>query len=180
MSSHLTESVQDVNKYPFKSGMIKYKLEGRVEGTEEIYFDNYGNKLYDLKTVCHETKGILSCDSSLRIVCSDTIIILNTSEQTACSYFLEDTVINCNNNIVSADILESMGFFKSGTDNITGVICNIYSGENGTMWVWNNIIIKSEMEIMNINMKMEAVEILTEIDVADSKFKLPKNYKLIN
>ncbi|NQU35860.1 MAG: hypothetical protein HQ521_21740 [Bacteroidetes bacterium] len=179
-SPFFNQSIQDLNNYPIKSGMIKYQFEGRVIGTEEIYFDDYGSSIYILKTVCHESTGRNVCDSVLKILCSDSMLVLNTSERTAKRYPLKDTLINCINNIVSPEMLESMGYFKEGTEKVSGVLCNRYSGENGTMWVWNNIILKSQMVIMNIQMKMEAVEVYTGIDVPKSKFKLPSNYKLIN
>lgn len=179
-SPFLTESIQDLNSYPVKSGIIKYQFEGRAVGTEEIYFDNYGSLLYDLKTVCQKNNGNIVCDSILTIICSDSIIIVNTRELTAKYYMVNDTVINCMQNIISPETLESMGYFIEGTDKVSGVLCNRYSGENGTMWIWNNIILKSHMEIMNIQIKMEAIEIHTGIDISTSRFKLPENYKLIN
>ena len=176
----MNQSDQDLNNYPVKSGMIKYKFEGRVAGTEEIYFDDYGSLQYILKTVCHENKGSMVCDSNLIILCSDSIIVLNTNETSAQLYSVKDTLINCRHNFVSLNMLESLGYFLEGKEKVSGVLCNRYSGENGTMWVWNNIILKSHIEIMNIHVKMEAVEIRTGIDISKSKFKLPKNYKLIN
>ena len=174
------QSVQDQSGYPTKSGMIRYQYEGRTAGIEEIYFDDYGSQLYILKTVCQKRDGSLECDSILKILCSDTMMILNTNEHTAQSYSVNDTQIVCRHNIVSYEMLEVMGYFEEGTEKVSGVFCTKYSGENGTMWVWDNIILKSEMEIMSIQMKMEAVEVHTGIDVKTSKFKLPENYKLIN
>lgn len=73
-------------------------------------------------------------------------------------------------------MLHEMGYMFTGTDEVSGIICDRYNGENGSMWVWNNIILKSEIEIMEVQIRMEAVEIVTGISIAESMFELPDNY----
>lgn len=173
-----SDSIPD--KYPFKSGMIKYQYTGRANCTEVIYFDDYGELYYDLKTTSSIEKGKIISISKLKIQRQDTVILLNAENNTASIHLAEEQSFNLKHNIINIEMLKGMGYSPIGSEEISGVTCDIYSGENGTMWVWNNIILKSEMVIMDINVKMEAVEVLTGVEVASSKFKLPKNYKLIN
>ena len=76
----INESDQDVKSYPFKSGMIKYEIEGRVTGAEIIYYDDFGSHLYEMKTACYNEAGPKLCDTIIRIICSDTIMVLNSSK----------------------------------------------------------------------------------------------------
>ena len=169
-----------LDRYPIKSGMIKYQYAGRANCIEVIFFDDYGELYYDLKTTSSTEKGKVISRSKVKIQRQDTVIMYSTENNTASMHLVSELTSKLKHNIISNEILRDMGYSMSGYEEISGVICDKYSGENGTMWIWNNIILKSEMIIMDISVKMEAIEVLTGVEVADSKFKLPKNYKLIN
>lgn len=172
------ESVPD--RYPFKSGMIVYQYAGRENCTEVIYFDDYGDLFYDLKTTISERKGVSNSSSKLKIQRQDTVILLDPDKLIASKHLELELAFKLKHNIVDLTMLHNMGYTLAGYEEISGVICNKYSGENGTMWIWNNIILKSEIEIMEIKIEMVAIKVITNMKVAESIFKLPKNYKLIN
>ncbi len=173
-----TDSKQKLQEYAFKSGMIKYKLGGRLTGTELIYFDDYGELFYDLKTI--EGDDNEPVDKTLNILCYDTIITIKEIEHTAIKSIISDLNLKNKHNIIYAGLLNEMAYAKTSDEKVSGIVCEKYSGENGSMWVWNNIILKSEMEIMGIEINSEAIEIITGIDIPRTRFQIPDNYKIIN
>lgn len=169
-------SKQNLQEYVFKSGMIKYKLEGRISGTEQIYFDDYGKLFYDLKTI-NRNKTEYS-DITLNILCYDTIITIKEIDHTAIKSTVSDLNLKNKHNLINPELLIEMGYTKTSDEKVSGIVCEKYSGENGNMWVWNNIILKSEIEIMGIIIYSEAIEIITGIDIPKTKFQIPNNYKI--
>jgi hypothetical protein len=168
---------QNLQEYPIKSGMIKYKLEGRINGTELIYFDDYGNSFYDLKTIDKDDDG-KSENVTLKILRADTILIMNNLKNAATESVISDLKLKTKHNIIYPELLFEMGYKKSAVEEVSGTLCDKYTGENGSMWVWNNIILKSEMEIMGIVVKSEAVEIITGIDIPKTKFQISGDFKI--
>jgi len=160
--------------------MIKYQYAGRANCIEVIYFDDYGELYYGLKTTSSKEKGKIIKKSRLNIQRQDTVILINEENHTASKHLAEELSFKIKHNLINIEMLRDMGYSPIDSEEVSGFICDKYSGENGTMWVWNNIILKSEIIIMDISIKMEAIEVVTGVEVADSKFKLPKNYKLIN
>ena len=170
-------NAQDLQLYPVKTGIISYKYEGRTSGKEIIYFDSYGNLFFSLKTVYSNktTEG----DSLLTILKNDTLYQINIVDQTVIINSNANDISNSKHNIISSEILSALGYVVSETEIIAGKTCNKYTGENGTLWVWNNIVLKSETEIMNTYIIKEATEVTIGINVPSSRFEIPENYKII-
>jgi hypothetical protein len=171
--------INNTESFPFKSGMIKYEFEGRMTGTELIYFDNYGDLYCSIKTLSQTNDGNSSKISTLCIRCYDSTIICDLNDQNGLMKLIRATESDNKNKIISEKMLEYMGYNKIGTKRVSGILCNSYSGESGNMCVWNNIILKLEIVIMSIHVNMEAVDVRMGIDVPSSTFELPENYKLI-
>lgn len=177
--SVLNLSAQDLQLYPFKSGMIKYKFEGITKGSEIIYFNDYGQLLSDLKISLISHNNNIEQNSILKIYKYDSLIVLNIKDKTATISSLSNNLNKSKQNLISQDMIKTMGFIKTGSEKIVGVNCDKYEGETGYLWVWNNIVLKSEMEIMGTKIITEAIEIRTNIKILKSKYKIPKEYKII-
>lgn len=158
---------QGLKLYPFKSGMIKYKLEGKAYANETIYFDDYGRFTSNLNT---------KHDSILTILRYDTIYELNINTKSLSISQVDENTFSSKQKLISQETLKTLGFIKSNTEDIAGIRCNKYVGENGSLWVWNSIVLKSETEILDTKISIEATEILIGIDIPKSKFKIPNNY----
>ena len=65
--------------YEIKSGIVKYKYGGDLEGIQELYFDDYGWKqvIYYEKTAVHGSKMTLK---GLDIIMPDYIISINMNK----------------------------------------------------------------------------------------------------
>ncbi len=168
---------QSQKSYPVKSGMIKYKLEGRTNGSRLIYFDNYGALIY-LEDIF--TKPNVSANSEVKILCCDTLITINDQTHTAQVQIINQADMQFKDNIISPEILHSLGYCKTGSEEVSGMNCDKYEGDNGKIWIWKNLIFKTEMHILNSLVKKEVVEFNPKQIISASRFKIPKNYKIVN
>ena len=176
--SALNVRAQDFQPYPVKSGLLEYKFEGRTQGTEIFYFDDYGKLLSIKKTTVLLSDENTIEETVLSIYRNDTLFEVNMRNNTVFIYDTDNQTIK--SKLISIGMLQTLGYDELGNENIAGINCVKYSGKNGNLWVWNNIVLKSEMEIMDISISSEAVMFLTDIVIPPSKFEIPKNYKIIN
>lgn len=158
---------QKLSTYKFKSGIIKYKTVGRNSKTEIIYFDNYGKVLLDETTTIllqgetKKTKSLLKNDTIFELQ-GNTIIHQTKYKETAQGI----------HKLISGETISAMGYKLSGSELVAGCECDKYVGENGKLWVWNDIILKSEIEIMGIKIITEATEIIIGIKIDAAKFEI--------
>jgi hypothetical protein len=82
-------------------------------------------------------------------------------------------------NIVSTEMLLIMGFEKLNNEIVAKRLCTRYKNDDAELWVWKNIVLKSKMEIMGTKITTEAIELVTDIKISKSKYKIPKDYKII-
>lgn len=164
-----------LTKYPVKSGMIKYSYEGRANCTEVIYFDNYGELFFDKKSTKVKENNSMVTNSIIRVIKHDTLFLLNTKNNILTKNLIVNSDEKIKHNIISKEMLLDLGYIYHGSETISGIVCAKYTGEYGSICVWNNIIIKSEMEIMDVKIKMEATEVVTGIIIDSSKFILTNN-----
>ncbi len=176
--SALVVRAQDFQLYPVKSGLLEYKFEGRTQGTEIIYFDDYCKLLSIKKTRLLVSDGNTVEQTVLSIFRNDTLFEVNTHNNTV-SIYTPDNYVD-QRKFISNSMLQALGYAKFGNEKIAGINCVKYSGKNGNLWVWNNIVLKSEMEIIDIVISSEATMVMTDIVIPQSKFEISKKYKIIN
>jgi hypothetical protein len=158
---------QDLKTYKFKCGIIKYKIQGRVNKTEVIYFDNYGKLLSDETTSVSEGGSI---EQTKYILKNDSILELRGHKIISKTKYSEST--NSHNKLISETMINSMGFKQTGSEIVAGCECEKYVGESGKLWIWNDIILKSEMEIMGIKITTQATEVVIGVEIDASEFEI--------
>jgi hypothetical protein len=151
--------------------MIKYKFDGNSPGIDVVHFDDYG-KLFSL---CRK----LPDASSEIIINSDKIIEIDNIEKTAVISVRKNNMHRNSMNIVSTEMLLIMGFEKLNNEIVAKRLCTRYKNDDAELWVWKNIVLKSKMEIMGTKITTEAIELVTDIKISKSKYKIPKDYKII-
>lgn len=169
------QSDTSLTKYSVKSGMIKYSYEGRSNLTEVIFFDDYGELFYDRKSTIINENNSMVTNSIVRVIRYDTLFLLDTKTNIVTQNFIVNTDEKIKHNIISKEMIMNLGYVYSGSETVSGIICAKYTGEYGTICMWNDIVIKSEMEIMDVKIKMEAIEVVTGIVIESSKFILTNN-----
>ena len=152
----LSLNAQNLQLYPFKSGMIKYKFEGKTTFYETIYFDDYGRLYSNLKTTTIISNSIIKHDSILTILKNDTIYELNINKNSLIISPKNVITDNGKQYLISNDMIQALGFTKLGNEDVAGISCDKYESENGSLWIWNNIVLKSEIVSLDTNIITEA------------------------
>jgi len=177
LSTSISLFPQELNHFPVKSGIIKYELKGRTNGSQIIYFDEFGELINEWNSRIINSAGKTISEASIKIIKNDSIFELDLQSQSINIKPLNKESNQNLQNLISNDMINAMAYKEIGIMNIAGVNCIEYSGENGKLWTWNNIVMKTEMNVMNIHILKEATEIIIGIDIPKTKFEIPENYK---
>ncbi len=156
------------HRYDFKSGMIKYRIEGNISGTEVIFFDDFGNLYYDCKQTTTETG---KKQTELYIEKNDSVFIYNSNQNKPVVKTISQNNHSVAKNRVADSMLKEMGFEYIGKEKAGDVLCDKYVSDNTVLWIWNHIIIKSQVEVMNVILKKEAVKIETGNNMPAGRFQ---------
>lgn len=167
---------EGLQNFKIKSGKISYKIEGRKTGSQIIYFDDFGASYYEYNcTKVLEQEKVIS----IKIIVDDTLIILNPQTGFATKAIIKNNNIKNKSILITPELLKRMKYTKIGDEVVSGVLCEKYSSESGEFCIWNNLILKSEISVMNMKTKLESTELLTGILIPKQKFKIPNNYKIL-
>jgi len=171
-----TDIGKGLQKFKTKSGKISYKIEGRKTGSQIIFFDDFGSSYYEYN--CTQVFGKEKV-TSIKIIVNDTLIILNPQTGIATKNIIKNNNIKNKSILITPELLKRMNYTKIGDEVISGVLCEKYSSEGGEFYIWHNLILKSEISVMNMKTKLESTEFLTGILIPKQKFKIPNNYKIL-
>ncbi len=172
-------SAQDFKRYEFKSGKVVYQSSGTMSGTETMYFDNYGMlEVKDTKATL-EMMGIKQVTDT-KVIMNDKWIYTidnnsgdaNKMENPLYSMFPEGTDLEK----VGEEMMINMGGKKIGTETLLGKDCDIWEIKKlmSKVWVWKSIPIKSEVNMMGMNITQIATSVEVDISVSPDKFKIPE------
>lgn len=168
---------QNYKRYAFKSGIIKYKYEGKTTGTEVLYFDDYGKKEAKYSNTVTKMLGVKSYENTITILNGDQVI--NYDEKTgkatkstnpAIHAFTTDEDMDYEEYAI--EMMKSLGFEKVGTETVLGKNCDVWEGM-GTIYTWKGLSIKSNTKIMGMNINIIATDVQTNVRIPASKFELP-------
>ncbi len=169
-------SSQEVQKFPVKSGIINYKFDGRLQGTEIICFDDYGKLTHNYKVITNSSNKTVK--NTTTIYKHDSLFEIYNSDRTIYAKKAPNNILN--HKLITLETLELLGYKEAGSKHVANFICKSYISNTGTIWIWNNIVLKSEIDVLGKTNTVEATKIITDIEIPKSKFNIPINYKLIN
>jgi len=170
-------SVGDDWVFPFSSAMIEYDISGDYKGRERFYID--GEK-EAREAVVVATFGGEKMPVQSRIV--------NTGPKRF--FFLADGIKQSEKeNVYYKDmkemsfkdreyyylteiVLDGAVFNRVGKSVVLGKDCDLYKVEFGTLCVWNNVVLKKDVELMGSKVKMIARDIKIDVAVNPSVFKV--------
>jgi len=170
----------DFKRYSIKSAIVEYKLSGNQTGTAITYFDNYGMEeatyelsVFDLFGERQETETVNYLQGYWQY---NLDLKTNTGTKTK-NTILESLVESSDGNLeqVGLEIFKSMGGKKVGTEEILGKPCDVWElASMGTkVWVWKNIPLKSETEMMGMEIIRSATSLQENIDIPLGKMEIP-------
>lgn len=167
-------------KYPFKSAIIEYKVEGNSTGTKTTYIDDYGYKQADISEITTTVMGFKTTEKQDVIIIGSNINTIDHDNKTVTTTnnpYAKKYAENIGEDYIKTgeEVLTAMGFTKSGTETVLGKECTIWKGMN-TIWAWKGLVLKSETNMMGIKIVEVATSIKTDVSIPSNKFELPKNY----
>lgn len=162
-----TLSAQTKKNILVKSGKIEYQFGDNFSGKEVVYFDDFGTK----KSIT-ENRNVIGGGQSVK---TKTVIngskMLETDLQTG-KYSFSELSDNRQSRFEYAtdEMLKAGQFKKTGSATVAGLPCEKYEGYSGTLYVWKNIILKSEITIMDKKLSKTAIMVDTLFNIQDSIF----------
>ena len=178
-----TVSAQEYKRYQFKSGKIIYESGGSMTGTETLYFDDYGMLETKITKTTLDMMGIKQ-ETNAKVIMKDRWIY-SIDEKTNTANKVENPMYKMFPDGIDADkvgseMMEKMGGKKIGEETINGKECEIWEIKKlmSKVWVWKSLPIKTEINIMEINITQIATSVETDIDIPSDIFGLPKGIKI--
>ena len=178
---------EEFKKYKNKSGKIEYKLSGNAEGKTVTYWDDYGykevqitktkTKIWGMTT--EENKTVLALGAEVYEWKEDDDKVFK-SESPLLEMWEDENYNQKDVENQSLEIMESMGFEKTGEEKIIGKLCDVYEGI-GKTWVWKKVgvALKTDVNVLGIKIVSEATEIKLNFKVDKNLFKYPKDRTLV-
>ena len=187
------QAQSQAKRFTVKSGKIEMELTGSTKGSKTIYFDDYGNKYYELEESVTEVKIFGVTDRSINHKLSiykdhnfwsiDYESHKNATGELPFYNEYQDVygdMSSSEQKKYNEEILRSFGGEKVGTEKILGKTCDKISIMGAYTWLYKGISLKLESNVMGIITNEEAVAFQENISIPDSRFQAPGNLDYVN
>jgi hypothetical protein len=168
---------EDSNGHLFEveSGKIVYELTGMMNGTEILYWDDWGNKQRKETYTVMEMMGFKQEQKSIMITIGRDLYTLDPDKKTG-THVINDMFEGKTNEEMAEfgeQMLESMGGVKKADETISGINCQVWEIQSmySKVWIWKQISLKSKVSIMDPPQVTTAVEIQTDIPISAKLFE---------
>ncbi len=170
------------SKYQLKSGIVTMNSEVMgIKNTVTMYFDEYGKKESQIST--GEFMGVKT--ENMNLTKDGYMYTVDLLKKTGTKMkILSNNPQNLDFSALTEDIMKEMNLKKEGTETFLGKTCDKYSMNyekmkmKGYYLVWQNIAVKTDMEISGMKMKLEATKIEENVSVPADKFEIPADIKI--
>jgi len=178
-----TVTLEDKKIFGIKSGIVEYNISGSQEGTRKLYFDDWGRKQAEFSNTTINIGEYSKQSNLLKLTSGDDQYIIDLAKRTGTKREnpLLEKLIALKGQISHGDLGEQLilidGGYESGSEVIDGKKCSIYEFKNkhSKSWIWNWLMLKSEIQYGNMNITILADKIEENVTVPDSVFKFPPN-----
>lgn len=173
-------------RYGVKSGIIEYDLSGVQEGTKTLYFDDWGMRQAEYTRSVISVSGYTKAVNLVTIIDGEYQYTINLDQKTGTKTRnpiikeMETLKYEKGFNEFGEQMILKMGAEKVGSENFLGKNCDVYEikKSNTKLWVWNWIILKSEVKSRAFDISTVATKIETDVPIPSSKFAVPEKIVL--
>lgn len=170
------------NRYDIKSAIIEYDIvgNGQVMGTKTtlsgkstLYFKDFGATELTDEIVSQSVMGEIEEEHTILKIVNDKVYTVDFNDEVV---YRQKMVLDETNpfmNIKNKDAFLSMGAKSIGQEKILGFLCDIWELGEDKIWVYNSVPLKFVSQSMDINQVQEAKKAVFNVQIEDSKFKLP-------
>lgn len=172
-----SQAQKSLQRYAVKNATIIYKHSGMTEGEEKVYIADYGKKEARYTELTVSAFGFETTTRELELHLGDEYYSIDLNEKTGTKTIFSDDFELSKKEVkeyeeLGKEMMETMGFEKTGTGTILGKKCDIWEGMGTKSWIWKNIPLKTEISMMGKSV-IEAVKLDINAGVPASKFKIP-------
>jgi len=170
-----------IHIYPFKTGIITYKIDGRQKGKETIYFDHYGLRELTLTETYVDTfkiKKMLLLDNKYVYAIDLDHHIGNVAKSGLTKNMKEGDRYNA----ILGIRMKNLKLHQNGRQYFKGKNCSIWVSDNGNtkVWTWQGLILKKVLYKNKLpDSILEATDIKTDVRVSNERFLLPPGITFI-
>ncbi|MCX6351636.1 MAG: hypothetical protein NTX03_07230 [Bacteroidetes bacterium] len=166
-------------RYSIERGVVEYEYKGVMNGTETMYFEDYGWKeaKYTNTTMQMGKQAITTSKMSL----TEDDMIYNYDFGTKQGTKMKNPIFNAltpeqmkNAETVSNEMMKKLGGVKTGKETIAGKECDVWDVKKlgGKICTWQHIAMKTELNMGGMQVSILVKSIKEETPSAD-KMKLP-------
>ena len=169
---------KNMQRYAVKNATIIYKHSGMTEGEEKVYIADYGKKEARYTELTVSAFGFSTTTRELELHLGDDYYAIDLNEKIGTKTTFSDDFELSKKEVkeyeeLGKEMMEAMGFEKTGTGTILGKKCDIWEGMGTKSWIWKNIPLKTEVNMMGKSV-IESVKIDISGNVPASKFRIPE------
>lgn len=181
----IVASAIDIKKYQVKSGIIEYKIEGTINGTETVYFDDYGIKEARLTKTVVKIFGISNETETLTITDKEWNYNIDLKEKTGTKMKNEqmkqmlDGLTQKEYEEFGKKMMTEMGGKLVGNESILGYNCEVWdvSKISSKTWNYKYVPLKTEVNMMGATTYL-ATSFKENVSIPADKFQVPKGIKV--
>lgn len=175
----------DMKKYQIKSGIVEYKITGSQQGTQTLYFDNWGLLTAEFMDITTKMMGMTMKSSTLNLTDKDWTYNINLDEKNGTKISNKELqeLLNSTNKKdleeLGRKMMEKMGGRKLGNETFMGRDCEVWeiSKLNTKVWLYKYIPLKTISNIVG-EIVIEATKIEENVSVPAEKFLVPEGIKI--
>jgi hypothetical protein len=177
----------DKNKpYPFKTGMILYRYTGDYEGTQKLFFSDYGRRQRVEDSFVNRKSTMQLLTSQVFISDTDRFYFMDLVRnngyfinKTDTTYALQGNLLSDMNRIGIDSTMKKNGYQLKGVENISGKTCRIYASGDSKFCFYQGINIKTDILGQQFHYSLEAIKVQDNADVPDALFIPDRNIRLL-
>lgn len=178
---------ESVKRYFVKSGLIEYRLDGMRQGTETLYWDDWGVKEARYTKVTVNLIGVSQEVEEWLISTPDAIYTINQAANTAVKtinpgvgFFKglsEDEMSQ-----MGKQLLAATGAKRIGTDFVAEQTCELWDVpfSGGEQCIWKGIALAETGSLGGLQSARIATTVVAGIEVDEKHFALPKSVTIID
>ncbi len=181
----LSLNAQEHNQYyAIKSGYVKYELSGNTIGTQEVWWDNYGNlqRIHTKSTSVVSMFGIQSETKENKLeIRNDGIVYTidyesgNNTKMKMGNFVKNSGMTEAEQKKMSDEILRSMGGKRLSNEKVLSYNCEVISVLGSKVWMYKGVTLKSTSEVLGVKSNKTAVKFTPKKNISASQFVPPAN-----
>lgn len=167
-----------MKQYYYKTGLIKYKLTGNINGDAIYYWDDYGAKKSDVSIGTAKMMGISRDYKRVRIAKNEEQYESKNNKTPKVEdhkqfvFWLDHQDITDPHKFNIAFMKEIEMKNTNIKETICGYKCGIWEKKGMKMWIYQGMMMKMEISKMGFNFEMTATEFKKNVKVPKGTFDI--------